>query len=130
MLETKANKRKLRELAGLAYRRELGHELAKLEMDFTRWRGGEIDPFELSERIHRFHDGVSRDLYVTYRDIPPLQTVPRAIACQVLDRTEVPVEILNELEPIIEFFAEQVGPEEEVQERDGEDGKHPGTRRI
>jgi hypothetical protein len=106
MLDTKANKRKLRELAGMAYRRELGHELAKLEMDFSRWRGGEIDPFELSDRIHHFHDGVSRDLYVAYRDLSPSHAVARAIALQVLDRTEVPSEILGELESMVQFFEE------------------------
>src|SRR5437764_12455836 len=104
MLDTKANKRKLRELAGVAYRRELGHELAKLEMDCARWRGGEIDPFELSDRIHRFHDGVSRDLYVAYRDLSPINAAARAIALQVLDRTEVPSEILGELESMVQFF--------------------------
>jgi hypothetical protein len=106
MLDTKANKRKLRELAGVAYRRELGHELAKLEMDFARWRGGKIDPFELSDRIHHFHDGVSRDLYVSYRDLSPIHAVARAIALQVLDRTEIPSELLAELESVIPFFAE------------------------
>jgi hypothetical protein len=120
----------LRDLAGLAYRRELGNELAKLEMDFTRWRSGEIDPFELSDRIHRFHDGVSRDLYVTYRDIPPLRTVPRAIACQVIDRTEVPVEILEELEQIIHFFEERLEVPEVEDEEESEDGEDPGTQRI
>jgi len=113
MLETKANKRKLRELAGLAYKRELGHELAKLEMEFARWRGGEIDPFELSDRIHRFHDGVSRDLYVAYRDLSPIHAVARALALKVLDRTEVPSEIFAELESIIPFFEEQAGPADE-----------------
>ena len=106
MLDTKATKRKLRELAGMAYRRELGHELAKLEMDFSRWRGGEIDPFERSDRIHHFHDGVSRDLYVAYRDLSPSHAVARAIALQVLDRTEVPAEILGELESMVQFFEE------------------------
>ena|SRR6476659_2813508 len=104
MLDTKATKRKLRELAGVAYRRELGHELAKLEMDFTRWRSGEIDPFELSDRIHRFHDGVSRDLYVAYRNLSPIHAVARAIALQVLDRTAVPSEIFEELESMVQFF--------------------------
>lgn len=106
MLNAKANKRKLRELAGVAYRRELGHELAKLDMDFSRWRSGEIDPFELSDRIHRFHDGVSRDLYVTYRDFSPINAVARAIALQVIDRTEVPSELLGELESMVQFFEE------------------------
>src|SRR5437868_10242462 len=111
-LETKANKRRLRELAGVAYTRELGNELAKIEMDFTRWRRGEIDPFELSDRIHRFHDGVSRDLYVIYRDLSPRHAVARAISLHVLERAEVPFEILAVLEPTIQFFeqTEPTGP--------------------
>ena len=41
-LDSKANKRNLRELAGVAYERELGSQLSKLELEFTRWRRGEI----------------------------------------------------------------------------------------
>lgn len=109
-LNTKANKRKLRELSGAAYTRELGNELAKVEMDFARWRSGDIDPFELSDRIHRFHDGVSRDLYVTYGNLAPSHAVARAVALQILERGEVPGEILAVLEPTIQFFAEAGKP--------------------
>ena len=96
-LETKANKRKLRQLAGVAYERELCAELAKLEVEFTRWRAGEIDPFELSDRIHRFHDGPSRDLYVRYTRVPPSQTVASALALQILQEEEVPSEVREQL---------------------------------
>jgi hypothetical protein len=102
-LDTKANKRKLRELARLAYTRELGAELAKLEAEFARWRGGEIDPHELSQRIHRFHDGVSRDLYVFYRDVLPVLAVARAVALNVIQEAEIPPEILSALEPVIQL---------------------------
>src|ERR1700730_1190913 len=61
-LQSKAIRRRLRELAGQAYARELGAELTKLEADFARWRSGEIDPVELSDRIHRFHNGRGRGL--------------------------------------------------------------------
>lgn len=107
MLETKATKRKLRELAELVYKRDLSRELTKLEMEFARWRAGEIDPFELSERIHRYHDGVSRKLYVTYQNLPASQAIAWAIARQVLDRAEVPAEILADLRAHIPFFEEQ-----------------------
>jgi hypothetical protein len=103
VLETKANRRKLRELAGVAYSRELGAELSKVEEDFARWRSGEIDPFELSDRIHRFHDGISRDLYVTYRDLSPPFVVARAVALGILERPEIPPEILAALESAIQF---------------------------
>jgi hypothetical protein len=106
-LNTKANRRKLRELAGVAYTREIGTELSKVEKDFGRWRSGEIDPFELSDRIHRFHDGVSRDLYVFYRDVSPNTAVARAVAYRILDRAEIPRDILPALESAIEYFAER-----------------------
>ncbi len=106
-LKSKANQRKLRELAGVAYTRELTAELSKLERDFAQWRSGEIDPFEMSNRIHRFHDGVSRDLFVRYRDLPPDFAVARGIAFHFLQEGEIPSEILNDLEPIIRFCRDQ-----------------------
>jgi hypothetical protein len=44
----KSQKRCLRELAALAYERELGTELGKVEAEFGRWRRGEIDAHALS----------------------------------------------------------------------------------
>ena len=115
-LDSKANKRKLRELAGVAYERELGAELSKLESEFARWRRGEIDPFELSERIHRFHDGISRDLYVLYGRLSPSHSVARAVAFQVLQEAEVPSELLEALERTIHFYREQLAePDEQDQ---------------
>jgi hypothetical protein len=116
-LNAKANKRKLRELAGVAYTRELGAELSKLEEEFARWRSGEIDPFELSDRIHRFHDGISRDLYVLYGRLSPSSSVARAVAFKVLQEAEVPSEILAALERPLEFYAAQnAEPEEESED--------------
>ena len=112
-LEAKVNKRKLRELAGVAYERELGAELSKLESEFARWRRGEIDPFELSDRIHRFHDGISRDLYVLYGRLPPSHAVARAVALQVLQEAEVPSELLEALERPLHFYREQLGEPDE-----------------
>jgi len=106
-LNNKANRRKLRELAGMAYTRELAAELSKLERDFALWRSGDIDPFELSDRIHRFHDGISRDLYVLYRDLSPSHSVARAVVLQLLQEAEVPSKILSALEPAIGFMRDQ-----------------------
>jgi hypothetical protein len=70
---------------------------------------GEIDPFELSDRIHRFHDGIARHLYVQYRDLPPGHCVARATALHILERSEIPPEILTALESTIRFFAGEDG---------------------
>ena len=63
---TKAQRRRVRELGGIAYERDLSAELTKLETEFKRWRGGKLDAFELSEVIHRFHQGPSRELFSKY----------------------------------------------------------------
>ena len=63
---TKAQRRKLRELGAIAYERDLSAELWKLETEFERWRAGGIDAHELSEHIHRFHQGPARKLFLAY----------------------------------------------------------------
>jgi hypothetical protein len=60
---SKAERRAIRELAGLAYERELAGELTKLRASFDAWVAGERTPFELEQVIHQFHDGVSRQLF-------------------------------------------------------------------
>jgi hypothetical protein len=57
---SKAERRAIRELAGLAYERELAGELTKLRASFDAWVAGQMTPFELEQVIHQFHDGVSR----------------------------------------------------------------------
>jgi hypothetical protein len=104
-LQSKAIRRRLRDLARQAYARELGAELGKLEADFARWRSGEINPFELSDCIHRFHEGRSRELYVFYDPRDPEVSVARAVGQRILERSEVPPEILAALEGKIEYFA-------------------------
>lgn len=115
-LNSKAMRRKLRELTSLAYSRELGAELAKLEADFSTWRNGEVDPFELADRIHRFHNGISRDLYRLYNARGHIG-VARAVAIGILDRAELPAEVLEALALSIECF------EEECERKGGVDGE-------
>jgi hypothetical protein len=63
---TKSQRRRMTELAGLAYQRDLDVELDKLEAEFRRWRSGEISPHDLSDLIHVFHQGPSRQLFAHY----------------------------------------------------------------
>lgn len=101
---TRAERRLLRELAGLAWDRELGAALGELEAAFHQWRAGDISPHELSDRIHRFHNGAARELYVRYTSpIHPSQLVARAVAAGILQEGEVPAELLPALASTIEF---------------------------
>jgi hypothetical protein len=63
---TKSQKRRIRDLAAIAYERDLAAELGKLEAEFRRWRANEIDAYTLSNLIHRFHGGPARELFNRY----------------------------------------------------------------
>ena len=100
---TKSQRRQLRELAGKAYDRELAREVAALESDFACWRRGEIDVHELSDRIHRFHNGPARRLYVIYTSSHREMAVGSAIGRGILTEDEATPEILEALKGLIEL---------------------------
>ena len=86
---TKAQKRRLRDLAALAHERELASASAVLLERFRRWERKEIDVFELNNEIHEFHNGTSRTLYGRYVGMDPTFGVAHALKSGVLERTEV-----------------------------------------
>ncbi len=56
----------LQQWTAIAYERELSIELRKLSVYFEQFESGKISLFEVSEAIHKFHDGAARELYGTY----------------------------------------------------------------
>ena len=100
---TKKQKAELRGLAGLAHERELSEAISSLESEFGRWRRGEISVFELNDRIHKFHNGVSRDLYKRYDPRDAEIVVPGAIVRGTLREQEVDPALLKNLAELIEF---------------------------
>jgi len=104
---TKRQRRVLRELADVAHSRELSAELIQLEADFSRWHSGELDPHELNDRIHAFHQGPSRKLFSRYTDSDKTIAVASAIARGILAESEVEEDILELLRSTLGFFREQ-----------------------
>jgi hypothetical protein len=101
---TKAQKKKLHELAGIANERELDQEMEKLSQHFETWRSGKIDCFELSDLIHKFHQGASREIWKTYVYGDPDTAVSRALAFGFLKKEEVSEELAEILGPKINLF--------------------------
>jgi hypothetical protein len=100
---TKAQRRSIRDLAALAHERELSAELGLLEAAFRRWRERELEPLELNELIHAFHQGPSRKLYVAYTDSEPVLPVAFAIARGILAEAEVPEHVREFIAPSVAF---------------------------
>ena len=94
---TKLERKELRRLAGLAYERELAKALESLEGNFKRWRKNKITAFELSELIHKFHNGIARDLWSFYTTGNTELNVKHAIAEGIILETEISPGILEKL---------------------------------
>ena len=97
-------KRLLRELAAEAYEKELSRELAKLEKSFKEWREGKINSGELSHRIHQYETGVSRELFNKYNEGKNDFNVAYAIVTGILDREDVPEELIQAIDKHLSFY--------------------------
>ncbi|MEK6755961.1 MAG: hypothetical protein AABZ02_07405 [Bacteroidota bacterium] len=104
----KKMRRRLRELSGLAFERELHQELSQLAKKFDLWRNNEMSSGELSNALHEYDYGLSRRLFGLYNDLKPEMTVARAVALKLLTREEVGEELLGVLEQSIRFFEENL----------------------
>jgi len=100
-------KRLLREQAGQAHEEELRRALVPVAESFKRWERGELDSAELSDIIHRFHQGPARQLLDRYNN-PYLElAVAHAITAGVLDRQTIPAELLDHLARALAFCESQ-----------------------
>lgn len=103
---TKKQKAEIRRLNDLAWERELAAALDELRREFDALKLGEISPFDLSDRVHHFHDHTARDLYKCYADGRNFFAVPSAIVRGIIDRSEVSPEVLELLEPTMKDLSE------------------------
>jgi hypothetical protein len=97
-------RRLLREYMGQAYEKELFRELTKLDQSFAEWREGKIDSGELSHRLHQYEVGPARELYKLYSDTPPDLAVAYAITAGILNRGEMPIELLEAIKRPLDFY--------------------------
>ena len=109
-------KRLIREYAAQAYELELGQALGELEQQFARWRSGQISAGELSDLIHAFHQGPARELWGRYNARIYDMLVAQAIVTGLLPRETIPAELLEALQPSMNYYARQKAwPDEEVE---------------
>ena len=103
---SKEIRKKFRELAALAYEREMNERLRELAEKFEKWREKKITSLEFNEMIHKFHKGTSKWLYGIYNGLSDDFTVARGLAFGYLTEEEVPGETIREIENLVEFFKE------------------------
>jgi len=91
----------LRQFAEVAYERELSIATRALQEQFVRWENKEIDIFELNEKIHEFHNGISRKLYSQYVGMDAAFRVASALHHGILSREEVGEDVFLSVEGIV-----------------------------
>ena len=105
---TKKQKKKLAQLAGTAYERELSEASKKLLEEFIRWQNGVIDVFDLNDKIHQFHNGDSRRLYSKYIGMDSMSGVAQALHEGILNRSEVDDDTYSLVSNLIEILSSPV----------------------
>lgn len=97
----------IREYARQAHEEELRRALVPLAQKFDEWRVGTVSSGELTEIIHKFHSGPSRELFKFYNEPAPLDlAVAHAIATGVLVESEIESTVLTHLEHEIRMHRE------------------------
>lgn len=86
---SKQDRRAIRNLADLAWERELRRELQTLSKTIHEMEGGSISPFEANDKIHRFHDGDSRRIFRQYSQPHPWLGICQAYADGVLTDDDI-----------------------------------------
>ena len=104
---SKNQRRELRDLQGLAWERELEDALRSLLMDFKMWDRGDISAFELSDRLHKFHNGRSRELFNLYSGSLDNWWVGNTIARGVIEESQLSDDLRDVLKVEIAEFRER-----------------------
>jgi len=103
----KSVKKALRSLCHLAHEAALRRALEELSQDVDRWKLAKIDSFELADRIHEFHDGPNREIYLRYTSRANLcLLVSHAVHEGLIPKDSVPKEAFPYLENRLSFLRE------------------------
>ncbi len=95
----------MREWAAVAHERELAAAMTALLAEFRRWEAHEMDVFQLNERIHEFHSGVSRTLYNRYAGRDLTFAVAHAIKTGLLTHEEIGDDLFALVENMVEVLS-------------------------
>jgi hypothetical protein len=92
------------EWSEIAHERDLRQALGELRADFERWERGEFSTFDLNDRVHRYHEHASREIWKRYATNHLEPAVASAIVAGVLRREELPPELVQHVAGLIEFY--------------------------
>jgi len=104
----KSDRKKIRQLADLAWERELRSAIVEIGNAIVEMDRGTVSPFDVDEQIHEYHNGTARDLYRLYSGSGPWMGVCQAYHKGILsdeDLVELSEEVRCEMQDYPESLA-------------------------
>ena len=97
----------MRDLARVAYERELEAGLEQLREPFHAWENGDMDASELSLRISFFSIDAQKRIEGVYSGLDKRTLVARGVGLGLLEEADLPPKLKEELTGAIDFFRSQ-----------------------
>ncbi len=101
---SKSEKKHLRELAALAYERDVAKSLSNIASKFDEWKNGKISALQLNEALHEYDRGESREVWSRYDSNQFDIQVAGAIVRGLLTENEAGKEVVTLLSNQIQFL--------------------------
>jgi len=103
MQSKKKLKKQFKKLLNMAYQNELSSELNKLHKEFEKFFSNKINCFELDDKIHLFHNDISRNLYNKYNNSNDIEhfVIAKAVLNNFILKENIPNEYIEIIEEAI-----------------------------
>jgi len=92
----------LRELAQVAYERDLSRSIDELHRQMADWKNGQMTVWDIEQSIHEFHNKIARSLYRSYAHTDSILAVAIGIAQGVIVLADALEEVREQLQQIVE----------------------------
>jgi len=90
----------MRELAQLAYERDLTFSIEVLQEQMKAWKAGKMTVWDIEQDIHLFHNKIARSLYKNYAMSDTIIAVSLGVAKGVISLDDVPEEERKKIQDI------------------------------
>jgi len=102
--------KRMKELAQLAYERDLSRCIDVLHGQMNEWKDGKMTVWDIEQSIHGFHNKIARSLYRNYAMTDTFLAVAFGVAQGVLSLDDIPESEKAKVQDVAESINRGVEP--------------------
>lgn len=99
----------LRQHTARAWEAEMSAALGALAIKFEEWKAGTLSSTDLHAAIHDYHHGIAREIWKRFASNNPKMPLAHAVAAGYVTKESLSPEVLEHIEPMVEFFQDLEG---------------------